>query len=77
MKWDKAVAKRGGQGKGSCVMKWLNGLPDNSKDVRPEQEPYSIFATMLVYMFMSKGIKITHVFLQIYHTHREADTIHA
>lgn len=83
MIWDETIARRGGQEIGSCVMKWLIGLADDIKDIRlysdscGGQNRNHLFAAMLMHVSMSKGIKITHSFLEPGHTHMEADTIHA
>lgn len=83
MIWDETIAKRGGQEIGSCVMKWLNGLSDDIKDIRlysdscGGQNRNHLFAAMLMNVSRSKGIKITHSFLEPGHTHMEADTVHA
>lgn len=81
--WDETIAGRGSQEIGSCLWKWLETLPEDTTDIRlysdscgGQNRNYPLTA-MLMHLSHSKGISITHSYLEPGHTHMEADTIHS
>ena len=80
--WNETIAGRGSQEIGSCLWKWMDGLPEEIKDIRlysdscgGQNRNYPLSA-MLMHLSQTKEVKITHTYLLPGHTHMEADSIH-